>query len=198
MSANLIPMKRRLAGQRRRHLRFWSVTCGVCLLAVLFASIQVQLADGGQREHFDSRFSGYELAASKTRSRIEELYALQAQAKATLEANRAIGRQPDWSVLLALLGETLEEHIVLSDCELQTGRNQTDASAGSKAGDPMPLNRRCYRLEIHGFGKSQSAISQFVLRLERYDLFREVRLINSTRASLGGAEMLSFRIECVI
>ncbi len=51
-------------------------------------------------------------------------------------------------------------------------------------------------LSISGLGRSQPAVSQFVLRLEAMHLFARVTLLDTNRETFLGGEALGFRIDC--
>jgi hypothetical protein len=103
-----------------------------------------------------------------------------------VRANEAVGRRADWSVLLALLAETTRDEVVLRRCRLSAG-----AGRAPRVGPPRGT------LEVDGFGSTQSAVSDFVLRLEHTQLFRYVKLIETRREPLGTGFAVAFRIECV-
>jgi len=125
-----------------------------------------------------------------------------ADAQRKLESSRAIGKQPDWSVLLALLAESLGQEVVLDRCELAAagapigGGPLRTPSGGDKPARPEGDGRFVFRLS--GFGRSQMAVSQFALRLERIGLFDQVRLIKTDRRPFLSGKAVAFRLECLL
>ena len=58
------------------------------------------------------------------------------------------------------------------------------------------LAERRHKLVLHGFGRTQVSVSQFVLRLEALGAFELVRLANSCRQAFLDGRALAFTIEC--
>ena len=107
------------------------------------------------------------------------------EAKAALEASQAVGRQPDWSVLLALLADSLGETVVLRRCKL------TPMGGRDGAGEVI-------KLEVGGLAQSQQAVAQVILRLEQTPLFRSVKLIDTRREPFRDTHAVAFRAECIL
>ena len=51
---------------------------------------------------------------------------------------------------------------------------------------------------LEGLGGSQGDVSRFVLRLEQLDLFRSVKLLDTSREAFADRHVVAFRLECVI
>lgn len=144
----------------------------------------------------EQRIQGYH-------SKISEVQKMLAQVKVKREANKAISCLPDWTKLLILIGNELEEEIVLENCQLATtSKNGADVtnieqdllSSSSNA----YLTEQQYKLELSGFGRTHTSVSQFVLRLERMQMFDSVECANSRRQTFLNSEAVSFNIECRI
>ena len=125
-----------------------------------------------------------------------------AEAAVAVETTKAIHGQPDWSRLLAGTSAQLGDQIVLSRCQLTTltadNKAITAELGESLSSQPLGVlvteSRRM--LALSGFGKSQEAVSQFVLRLEGSGAFRLVRLVNRSRQSFLKGEAVAFNVEC--
>ena len=120
-----------------------------------------------------------------------------------LSVNKAMGKQPDWSVLLVVLARELGDEIVLNECKLSlldTGKSGSGGSAepSDHSVKDIPLGQRRYRLDMSGFGRTQMAVSRFVLRLERIGLLEKVKLTKSNRRTFMTGKAVAFRIECAI
>jgi hypothetical protein len=112
-----------------------------------------------------------------------------------LLANRAVGEQPDWGVLLFIVGSHLGDDVVLSTCQLEPLTDE-----GRKV-NPQALRPEQYRLTLIGLGRDQSAVSAFVLALDGMappKIFERVRLVESRRVPLAGKDAVQFRIECTL
>jgi hypothetical protein len=135
---------------------------------------------------------------------IIELQAELAKTRTALEMSRAMSNQPDWSKLLVLLGDQLGEEVVLNNCQLvatnKDGKKETDhlqESFSSLAAD-IPLAERRHKLELSGFGRRQSSVARFALRLEEIGVFDSVKLMSAYRQPFLNDKAVAFRIECSI
>jgi hypothetical protein len=201
---NLIPGKRLARKHRQRRLRIWTGLCATYLL-VLAAGLlltHVLWYSEGSSAKRESRTAAQTIDKHSLRTR--QLRSALAEVTRELEVSRAIGAQPDWGKLLVLLSHELGEEVVLSQCGLVT----TDAKAVDITGNlkawlsSSPLENllaaRRYRVKLAGFGRTQSAVSQFVLGLERTKVFDSVRLITSYRQAFLDGQAIAFSIECWI
>src|SRR5665213_937838 len=121
-----------------------------------------------------------------------------AVARTAMDADRQIAEQPDWSHLLGVLARQSGDQIVFNSCAV--GPNlQADASPAAvppAAKTPgSGASRTALALTVSGFGRSQLAISQFVLRLEKTGLFARVAVQTHRETYLGG-EAVSFQLIC--
>ena len=143
--------------------------------------------------------SEFERAAAKVAETDCEIALLQqelAHNEGLLVANRVLSDQPDWSLLLAGLSQTLADEVVLKSCQL----NPVWVAPGSTG--PMPLapgsQGNGFLLALKGFGRSQAAVAQFVLRLEQTELFEQVKVIKISRESFMTVEAVSFQLDCLL
>jgi hypothetical protein len=182
-AVNLIPAPRRAARQSRRRLHRWVgalVGWGGLVVAACVAS-HVSLG----RDH---AVIASELATTRRRitdlnSRVNELRRTISQLLVQRDTALAISDHPDWSILLALLGQTTADHVVLRDIALKPDP--------SRPSGPILLTLR-------GFSDSQPAVSQFVLRLQQTELFDEVKLVRTGREPILNTSAVTFEIACAI
>jgi len=121
-----------------------------------------------------------------------------------LDTFRGVGQQPDWSVMLKLVTEALGKEVVLRSCELnEIGVPVGPAPSVGRAGVNIPVSdvadskeKIAFVLTINGFGRSQTAVSQFVLRMERAGMFDSVRLVSTIREPFLNAKAIAFRLKC--
>ena len=244
IQANLIPIARRLARQRQHRIRRWVSICTVyCILVVAaYGTLEAMWGHGDQLIEEDVSKLTEELA--QTDKELKTVAPKLQEARLTLAASMAVGSQPDWSILLALLAREMREQdeatatlrralidthelsltdssapkqtnqaeqgnenklIVLSHCELLPVSDAASVvpAAGAANGSPATslapaVTHSRYTLALSGMGRSQAAISQYVLRLENTGLFDRVTLIESKLAPFGGGEAVSFRIGCTL
>jgi len=193
---NFIPAYRLHARQRRRRLGLWASVCVLYLLVAAGAYLFCCGVWGG-----DHRAQAEELSAAKSRiqQRDQAVEAIQRDLKAAeamLRAAREVGEQPDWSTLLALLAKSLNDDLVLRQCEL---RADYLGPSPLSSGQPMPpANSGPFSLKLVGYGRTQEAVSRFVLQLEQADLFDQVKLIRTSREPFLAEEAIAFQVECTM
>ena len=123
-----------------------------------------------------------------------------ADAQQLLDSIRGIAKQPDWSLLLALVAKTLGDEVVLDTCKLGPPNVKRTVVRGQKAlngtAGGTPRNEPPYTLYISGFARSQAAVSRFVLRLDALDLFERVDLLRTSREAMFDGDATGFQVQC--
>jgi hypothetical protein len=113
-----------------------------------------------------------------------------------VEANRTVAEQPDWSVLLALLGSVKGDDVVLRS--VAVGPAPVPAPPPPERGKPAPPPVVPDTiLDVMGVGQTQLAVSQHVLRLEQTGLFSKVALLDTGREAFVNGNAIAFRLQCV-
>lgn len=201
---NLIPAQRRQTKARRRHLTRWSIGLVVYGGAVLAAHFVC-----GSYFGMGNRALAAEIQRSTARLRAAHRMTLTARgelvrAAGELKSARAVGGQPDWGVLLALLAKNVGDDVVLEFCRLRPVGRKWNSLRGSRLRDPGTAGQPPLALdsplllELSGLGLSQTAVSGFILRLERTGLFDQVRLVKSSRRAFLHKKAIAFRLECLL
>ena len=204
ISSNLIPAERLARKKIRKRLRLWSAVAVGYVLALAVVLAACYAAWGGN----DHAAMAQELAASKQQvngsaAAIENMKTQVVDVQAALKTVETIGHQPDWSTLLTLLSHELGQDVVLQACQLAPGdgssakQGQQDTTQSPAVTD-RPLGQMTYKLALTGFGRTQQAVSQFVLNLEGVEIFKEVRLVKSNRQPFLAGQAVAFRIECIM
>ncbi|MBT8484518.1 MAG: hypothetical protein HKO59_00465 [Phycisphaerales bacterium] len=184
MNVNLIPAARLRRASVQRHLRAWITTWSSLALFLLVAFFVA----GGISANDDRTLTEQITVATNTieQGQIEttRLRSAIEHSMTVLRANRAVGVQPDWSILLALVAEALGDEMVIRECRLvaQPARDE-------ETGNDLTLT-------ISGIGRTQQDISQFVLRMDKLTLFRRVRLTDTRREPFLNDHAIAFRLEC--
>jgi hypothetical protein len=196
-TVNLIPAARRDAKWRRRHRKACAAAC--CAYAVLLAcalGVTYVVLSGGGGESIGDRLASTEAEIGRLEQQATAARAELAASKATIEANRTVAEQPDWSILLALLAKTTGEDVVLRSVLVAPPPNAPVPAAATpgKPGTPPPLPEVV--LELAGIGQSQLAVSQHVLRLEQTGLFSKVTLLDTGREAYLNSNVIAFRLQC--
>ena len=147
----------------------------------------------------------------QTERAIAEIRAKLAAAQSTLRANQGIVAQPDWSILLALLGKQVNNDVVLKSCHVRPGNTPRGVfnaapkaeprrvpSRQPDAGSAPPAETVPYILETTGLADDHQAANAFVLRLEKTRLFSKVTLLDTARESFLEKNKVNFRVECTL
>ncbi len=195
ISVNLVPSARREAQVRSARIRFWFMACAVYGLGWLGVLVLVGATplndDRGLRDELRQVNGLVEESESELAALRSEL----AQSRAELTTSLTIGKQPDWSALLALLSTTLGDRIVLRNCKLTT-LHKSPSARGSATG--VARESTTIQLQLGGLGLAQQAVSEFVLRLEETSLFRQVKLLDTRREPFLDGDAIAFHIECLL
>ncbi|MCY2930986.1 MAG: PilN domain-containing protein [Planctomycetota bacterium] len=184
---NLIPAFRLRAKAQRRHLRTWGVRLGVYAAVLLIGCFVRLTGRGGTTELLAAQER--QLAASvETHTKI--LQGLKGElggAREKLSSVRLVGRQPDWGLLLRLVGDQLGENVVLENSSFRRVSENT-GEAGK--------TRRVLFLDLGGIARGEKDVSDFILRLESNGLFSEVKHVNSNQRLFHGQKAFGFLLKC--
>jgi Tfp pilus assembly protein PilN len=191
---DLIPAPRRQARARRTRIRTWSLVLGVYALTTAAGYVACfAYPDSGQTALLrDTRAVTEELRAASREMRA--VRAQVAEAAGRLAIARSVRNHPDWSLLLAMLADSLADQIVLERCALLPV--DPPAAAGPAPAATPAQSPRAFRFDLTGLARSQTAVSQFVLRLEKARVFDEVRLVQTSRKPFLKGEAVAFQLEC--
>jgi hypothetical protein len=189
------------AKKRRHRLRFWLRTSAsyAALLAAVYAALYVALgAEGG---NLAAELEACAESITQSRRRMHALRGKLQDAVVELKANRAVGNQPDWSVLLAAVSGRLGDDVFLRRCRLSPRRGAEHPAPEQEGGAParrdaVAAGQNRYTLRLEGYGKSLRSVSQFVLRLEGHVLFDKVRIVRTSREPLLTSTAVAFELEC--
>ena len=192
---NLIPAARREGKQRQVRVRWWLtasvVYAALWIAAFVAAQVVVASEDRALRVKFvegSAKVQAAEQAVAALRGRI-------GRDQARRMSSSAVGEQPDWSLLLAMLSSALGDETVLRSVRLQA---PPEAAPGGAGGAGSARTLRPITLDLSGLGRTQQIVSEFVLRLEHTPLFKTVRLVDTRRELFLNDHAVVFRIECVL
>jgi hypothetical protein len=194
---NLIPRSRQGKAQRRRRLRFWSGAWGAYAAVLILCAGLMYLRFGTSRDlstELDQQ--DQQIAALQTDSQQTNTQLLQVSQK--LLSAKGLLEQPDWSQLLSILADLRGNDVVLENIELKLTAEQPPQAAAKKANAKpvIVIPKTKWTLQLAGHGKSPESVSQYVLRLERTDLFDIVNLLQTNRDPIGAGDATSFSIQC--
>lgn len=176
---NLLPVERIEQRRRGRRARRWLVGCAGYGAAVGAAWGVLSFATAG-----DEAAQAAELAATQARADEDRLDAARVRARlgdtlASLASARAVGGQPDWSLLFAVVAEPLGDEAVLQRCRLE----------------PAPGG---YRLYLAGLGRSHAGVLGYARALEQTGLFASVALLETRQEPYQTGQAVAFSIEAVL
>jgi hypothetical protein len=198
---NLIPAHRLAARGRRLRIRGWCVGCGAyaLLLAGLCIAARVTWgkdtrALGGEVEHLNRQVGELNASIKTERGKLAEV-------TSAIQTLKTVTEQPDWSILLTMLGVKIGDDTVLSSVRLEPandtpGAKNTAAAARQPAADA--IHPRHFNLELQGHARTQPAVSQLVQRLQDTRLFDDVKLLRSGRETFAGSDAFTFHLQCFL
>ena len=200
---NLIPAHRVDARRRNVGLRRWAIVC-IAYAAVLGAGYGVCRGVWVDSRDLDEELAETARQIDESNQAIDVLGQELATARLMLDSTMKVVDQPDWSVLLALIGRTLGDQIVLKRCQLQQSEDQQlhgPATRHSRRGQQAALLSEmpdAFTLALNGYGRSPESVSEFVLRLEQVGLFKRVAVLTTNREPFMSGEAIAFEIACTL
>lgn len=204
IALNLLPPSQRMRLAEARIVRGWVVAGSLCFfcLCVWFGLLQAgRVSDEQLHQRMTTAQSRLALvradAASVARERL--------QLDNRVQAARAVGFHPQWSVLLQLINERRAPGIALVNLAVEEkagvpapqvkepqGRGARQAAAASSA---VPAR---YEITLQGLAPSMRAANDFAVSLEELGLFGSVRTTHTgqdNRFAEAGS-LVSFTLVC--
>jgi len=188
-SVNLIPTPKMLAAERRKHTGRWIAACiaYVGMLCAVYMGCRMRWGGDGLQAGELAQISA---SITDHNRKIAAVKNASIALRAKIDANNAVGKQPDWSILLALLARNLGDDVVLKHCELDLGAGES-APVGTK-------RRKKFVLKITALGRTQTAVSTFILRLENTGLFTEVKRTKTSLETFMAGKAVAFELDCTL
>lgn len=197
-SANLIPIQRRRSRARARRLRGWIIFNALYAALLFVSSTMVYMLFSTDRSAAGELMRVNQEIDENSRLMLVARGQL-AQAQETMTSVKAISEQPDWSALMAVVAESTSESVVLNHFDVTPVVEDVPAVQAVSVGKPVsaaqPAPRRVV-LHLSGLGESQARVADFVLRLEKTNLFEHVNLLHTSRQTLMGQEAVGFELDC--
>lgn len=207
MRVNLIPAHRRDARERRTRVRRWAVVCAGYALVLGVVYLCCALAWSVSSDGLDQDLAAASSEIEELSGSLKSAEADLAEAQLLLESIRGIAKQPDWSLLLAMISKSLGDEVVLDTLRVGPPNAvgpgaRTRKVTGNVGGGPVKAtgsatqNEPPYTLYVSGYARSQAAVSRFVLRLDELDLFERVDLLRTSREAMFGGDATGFQVQC--
>ena len=193
---NFIPVHRQVLRRQRRRRRIWTVVCIAYALPLIGLASAACLVIKDESPVHETQLGITIGKIEQTQQAIREARARLAPARAQLEATESISLRPDWSILLAHVARQLADDVFLSRVELnQPTPSPASLSSGppSAGGDGAP-----FVVRVDGYGRTQTAVSDFVVQLEATPLFEKVTILQTDRRRLMADEAVSFELSCLL
>ncbi|HEY7088394.1 MAG TPA: PilN domain-containing protein [Tepidisphaeraceae bacterium] len=185
---NLIPSTRREARHRRTRLRCW-IGAGIAwagLVASVCVGVHLSLL-GNDYTATAGELTGVREHVSDLNNRLAETRRDLMRAEVGRQTAQTLSDQPDWSLLLSILGQAVGDEVVLRELQLKP------------LSDPKSIaSQRGFEVQLRGFSRSQPQVSRFVLRLQQVGLFDEVKLQRTGREPVLNTSAVTFDINCTI
>ncbi|MCA9296423.1 MAG: hypothetical protein KC983_07895 [Phycisphaerales bacterium] len=193
MTINLLPSPRQVRILQRRRIRAWGISIALYagVLAIVCAGVIVARPPGPDEINRQLASADRQIADS-----VRVIASLQAEMKDTermLSTMQRIGPKPDWSVALAEFSATAGDDIVIGDITMQQ-RTRTAGAGGSRIDEPSDA----VTLRVSGYGRSQRAVTDFLMALNQSGLIDSTKLLKSEREPLFGGYAAAFIVECDI
>jgi hypothetical protein len=191
---NLIPAGRLRLRRAVSRLRRWAIAVPITGTLLVCAYFLGAISLGGASGAAATALAQTHEKIDALKARSGKLGRDNREQNAVLRANRAVGEQPDWGLMLSLLASRLGEDAVLSACTVEPVPPDPSVKTPvkSEAGRPSKL-----RLTIKGQSRTQEAASRFVIELERTGVFDRVTLVE-TKRSEPPLEDISFEVLCAL
>ncbi|MDB5326347.1 MAG: hypothetical protein JWM57_1916 [Phycisphaerales bacterium] len=177
---NLLPPHRQAAKRRERATRRW------ILINSVYAAL---LATAGGIYAYATAPADAPISAAadvgKLNARLVSIRQQTAAMNTNLRSILEVTDRPDWSVLLRIVAQSLGDDLVLGAVDTSSPNTATATT------EPR-------RVVLSGVGRSQAAVTQFVLRIEALRLFGHVRLAQTVTQSLRGNEGVGFQLICTL
>lgn len=194
-----VSMARTLGGRRRA--RTWSM--GLSAYAVVIAgALGVVIATAPRSDGVRTKVVRVQAEVDGARRDLAVVSGEMTRLQRELDAARAVGDHPDWSIVLGLVAgvkqgrEVVLEHALLSPVFPATQAPVTGAKrrqTQAKAQDPaVPIG---YQIVLSGLAKTELDASKFALGLEQVGAFDRVTLVSTRARPIDEATFTAFEIR---
>ena len=194
---NLIPYYRRNARIQRVHLRQWGAACGTyCVLALAIAVILLTQTNTNAVEGLEASIADANMEVQARSERVGGLQTRVNEAARLHAATRVRYPQPDWSLLLGLFKACGSEAILLDGFEVLP--RFAEEAEGNSANIHILETPPAFSVNVAGWSESQRSVTDYILTLERTELFESITITESSRQSFRTGDAIRFHIEALL
>lgn len=189
MSVNLLPQSFFEGRRRKARIRMWSLF--VVMHALLAGSVGAVLATSGESSTtIRARLSVAQSRLETREKETESARRLLSERMRRVEAVRSIADHPDWSLLLDQLAKLRGADVVLEHVDIKP---QTTTDPGLKKGAP---GRVRYQVTIEGLARTNAAVLEYALALQRLGAFDSVRPEQARQRATPAGDFFGFQLRC--
>lgn len=191
---NLLSPARRERARRRLLTRRW--VGGLAIYALTLGGLSLTaLLSSRVRTSIESEMAALTTELKGSEGQLKTLLTQQADLRKRVNAARAVGHHPDWSVLLRMIAGRRGEAMTFDEMTL-AHRVETVVSERKTEGKPAPtLRREYYDLTLAGVTDHVRSVNAFVVALEESGLFDRVRRVEANAPDERGTY---FRVICTM
>jgi Tfp pilus assembly protein PilN len=206
---NLLPTAYRQSKRQNRRCRRGALFIGLLLIGELAAGLYVHRQASETRAHLAAaeaaHFAAREMKAQLIQPR-QKLQVLEQQ----VELAERLRTTHHWSRLLAMLGETLPERVVLTSLATDPPRwakavhkKKPDQKTrirstlpGQNRNEPAPLKSALNGVRVRGYAADYRDLSELTAILNGSGAFHMVDLKEARRGQYLGREVVQFEVDC--
>ncbi len=192
INANFIPAYRLAAREDRHRRRVWTGGCISYAGALTAAAVLAFLLFHQDLGALEAQAQAADAQLGQTRASTQRVSSRIGPTESALQANQVVLSEPDWSILLAAVAESLNDETFLSRVQLEP---VVTKAASPQAGQPVaePTRTPCL-VKLSGYGRSQASVARFVASLEAVGLFDSVKVVHTKRQDLLNTDAVAFEL----
>ncbi|MEL6497776.1 MAG: PilN domain-containing protein [Planctomycetota bacterium] len=192
MLVNLLPSPIVLARARRLRRRTWTRGLLAYSIAILVAVLAVDGVLIEPTDALEAEAQSVESDIAASEARLELQSRVQTELEAEVAVLREIHGQPDWSIFVGHVSAARGSAVSIRSLRVSL------VGGSSARITPGELARGPYRIEIGGVARSQSDVTEYIVRLERAGLLEDIRLRGTAPTRVGTDDAFTFSLEATI
>lgn len=196
ISINLMPARRQQDRLKRAYIQRWGMGGVAYCFVTLIVCVIVRITAVGPNPDRDYDLDEARQSVHSLNAAIGAIEIEIEQGQSMLAATQDLANNPDWGLLLGFVGKMVSGDLVLKEYQLQDATPQ--APVINQATDAQDRSIGAFQFVVKGWGRTQAAVTDFTVKLERTGLFENVKLLDSNLQPLGSGSAVSFTIQCTM